>query len=163
MLQRQQLDAQGSFYIPGINESQITTPANMFNYTISYDTPRITMGIQFLMCTFRGTTTAQMFFGGLYPVSYADGHAKGLQFSGGFGDPAAENNEFATPSNLSLITNYCYDPSVLVDTSGDTGGADGEEGHFPTGTTCAMLPAIFATYPHGTYSSGASSPTYFSN
>lgn len=163
MLQRQQKNAQGNWYIPGISETQITNPANMFNYTTSYDTPRITMGIQFFMCTFTGTTTSQMFFGGLVPVSYADGHAKSLQFKGGFGDNAAENNEFATPANLSLIVDYCYDPSVLVDTSGDTGGADGEEGRFPTGTTCAMLPSIFATYPTGTYVKGSSTPTYFSN
>jgi len=115
------------------------------------------------MCTFKGTTTAQMFFGGQYPVSFADGHAKTIKYIGGFGDPAAENNEFATPANLSMIVDYCSDPSILVDTSGDTGGADGEEGTFPTGTTCAMLPAIFATFPHAAYSSGASTKTYFIN
>jgi len=163
MLGRQQLNANNQFYIPGISMTSITAPADMFAYTISYDTPRITMGIQFLMCTFPGHTSAEMFFGGQYPVAFADGHAKGVKFIGGFGDPHAENHEFATPANLSMITDYCSDPNILVDKSGDTGGADGEEDIFPTGTTCAMLPGIFATFPHGAYSSSASTRTYFAN
>jgi prepilin-type N-terminal cleavage/methylation domain-containing protein len=168
MLGRQQPDPNyppnsGHFYIPGISETSITAPADMFNYMVSYDTPRITMGIFFEMCTFPGTTTAQMFFGGNYPTVYADGHAKSVIMKGGFGESAAEHHEFATPSNINLITDYCSDPSILVDTSGDTGGADGLEGLFPTGTTCAMLPAIFAQFPTGVYNSGASTPTYFSN
>jgi len=163
MLGRQQRNAQGNFFIPGISMTSITSPADMFAYATSYDTPRITMGIQFFMCTFPGTSTAQMFFGGQIPVSFADGHSKSLKFIGGFGDPAAENHMFATPANLSMIVDYCSDPSILVDTSGDTGGADGEEGTFPPGTTCAMLPGIFASFPHAAYYPGASTKTYFSN
>jgi len=165
MLGRQQLvpGTTNEYFIPGINETSIVSPADMFDYTITYDTPRITMGIQFLMCTFTGTTSAQMFFDGQYPVSFADGHAKAIKFVGGFGDPAAENHEFATPANLNLIVDYCSDPNILVDTSGDTGGTDGEEGTFPTGTTCAMLPGIFATFPHGAYNPNSSTKTYFQN
>ncbi len=167
MLGRQQLvdpsNPSGPHFIPGISLTSITNPADMFAYTVSYDTPRITMGIQFLMCTFPGTHTSDMFFGGKYPVAFADGHAKSIAFKGGFGDHAAENHEFATPANLSLIVDYCSDPNILVDTSGDTGGADGEEGNFPTGTKCSDLPAIFASFPTGAYSSSASTPTYFSN
>jgi len=143
--------------------TSITSPADMFAYTISYDTPRITMGIQFHMCTFRGTHNTDMFFGGQYPVSFADGHAKAIKWVGGFGDPAAEHHMFATPANLSMIVDYCSDPSILVDTSGDTGGADGEEGTFPTGTKCSDLPAIFASFPHGAYDPNSSTKTYLSN
>ncbi len=170
MLGRQQPDPNrpGSLYIPGISETSIVSPANMFNYTISYDTPRITMGIQFFMCTFMGTHTSDMFFAGNLPVVYADGHAKSLQFKGGFGDPAAEHHEFSTPSNLSLIPDYCADPSTLVDTSGDSNGSggnqpDGEESTFPTGTKCSDLPGIFGTFPIGTYDPNSSTKTYFSS
>ena len=163
LLGRQQPNGNGGFFIPGISMTSITAPADMFAYTISYDTPRITMGIQFLMCTFTGTKNSDMFFGGQYPVAFADGHAKGVKFVGGFGDSHAENHEFATPANLSMITGYCSDPSILVDTSGDTGGADGEEDMFPTGTKCSDLPAIFATFPHGAYNPSATTRTYFAN
>jgi prepilin-type N-terminal cleavage/methylation domain-containing protein len=170
LLGRQQPDPNypGQLWIPGINMSQITSPADMFAYSISYDTPRITMGIQFRMCTFVGTTNGQMYFGGQWPSVYADGHAKTIAWVGGFGDDAAENHEFAVPANLNLTVDFCQDPSTLVDTSGDSNGsggnqADGEEGNFPTGTTCAMLPRIFASWPHGTYSSGASTPTFWGN
>lgn len=163
MLGRQQLNADGHFYIPGISMTSITQPSDMFAYTITYDTPRLTMGIQFLMCTFGGTHTSDMFFGGQYPVSFADGHAKGVKFMGGFGDNHAENNMFATPANLKMITDYCSDPNILVDQSGDTGGADGEEDIFPAGTKCSDLPGIFATFPHGPFVSGSSTRTFFSN
>jgi prepilin-type processing-associated H-X9-DG protein len=107
-----------------------------------------------------------MFFADNLPVAFADGHAKAIQWKGGQGDPAAEHHEFNTPSNLSLITDYCSDPNILVDTSGDSNGsggnqADGEESFVPTGTTCAMLPAIFANLP--TLPAGSSTRSYWPN
>jgi prepilin-type N-terminal cleavage/methylation domain-containing protein len=168
MLGRQQPDpnypaGSGHFYIPGINESSITSPADMFNYTTSYDTPRITMGMFFFMCTFKGTHTSDVFFGDSLPVVFADGHAKSIQWKGGFGVSAAEHHEFNAPADLTKIQDYCSDPNILVDTSGDTGGADGLESYFPTGTTCSMIAGIMAQWPSGTYSSGSSTPTWFTN
>jgi prepilin-type N-terminal cleavage/methylation domain-containing protein/prepilin-type processing-associated H-X9-DG protein len=164
MLGRQQLTADGAHhFIPGISETSIESPANMFNYAPSYDTPRITMGIQFLMCTFTGSKTSDMFFGGNLPIAFADGHAKAVAFKAGFGDTHAEHHMFAAPSNLDLITNYCSDPNILVDLSGDTGGADGEEDIVPTGTKCSDLPAIFKAFPTGTYDPGATTRTWLSN
>lgn len=170
LLGRQQPDPNrpGSLFIPGISMTSATDPANFFAYSISYDTPRITMGAFFLMCTFTGQSTKDMFFGGNWPVAYADGHAKSIQFEGGFGATFAENNEFATPKNKDLITNWCADPSTLVDTSGDSAGGghngpDGMETLFPTGTKCSDLPGIFKTFPHGAYSASATTPTYFNN
>jgi prepilin-type N-terminal cleavage/methylation domain-containing protein len=160
-----------SLYIPGINESAIQAPANMYAFQVSYDTPRITMGIEFLLCTFRGTSNGDLFFSGSWPSVYADGHAKSEKWMFGFGDAAAENNEFAVPANLSNITNYCADPSYLVDTSGDSGGDgtvvdDGETTanlKIPAGTTCAGLPALFAALPRGAYNASATTPTLSSN
>jgi len=160
MLGRQQPDPArpGNFYIPGISMTSIQSPADMFAYTVTYDTPRETMGIQFLLCTYGGAASnTGLFFGGQWPVAYADGHAKSMKWVGGNNDPAAEGGKWAVPSDLSKIVDYCADPSYLVDTSGDTGGSDGEESHFPTGTKCSDLPAIFASYRNG------GGPTYFGN
>ncbi len=167
MLGRQQPDPQrpGSNYIPGIAETSIVSPASMFNYSVSYDTPRITMGTQFLLCTFTGTKNTDLFFGGNWPVAFADGHAKSTQFKAGFGDQHAEHHMFAVPANLDNITNYCSDPNILVDASGDSGGAnpDGEEDAFPAGTRCSDLPAIFKSFPSGPYDANSSTRTFLSN
>ena len=151
----------GANYIPGINMGSITAPANMFAFGTSYDTRRITMGVDFLLCTWGGTADTQLRYNGSWPVAYADGHAKTLQFKAGFGDNAAENNKFAVPSNMSLLTNYCYDSGFVLDSTTWSGSPDGD--WIPDGTTCAQLPQLFATLPSGAYVPNSSTPTFFSN
>jgi prepilin-type N-terminal cleavage/methylation domain-containing protein len=148
-------------YIPGINLSSVTTPADMFAFGASYDTRRITMGIDFLLCTWPGTSNSALRYNGQWPVAYVDGHAKSLQFKAGFGDQAAENAKFAVPTDLSKIPNYCSDPSFVLDSTTWTGSPDGD--WVPSGTTCAQLPALFAKLPTGAYSASSSTPTYFAN
>ncbi len=151
----------GKNYIPGIALSSITTPADMFAFGTSYDTRRITMGVDFMLCTWNGATNSALRYGGDWPVVFADGHAKSLQFKAGFGDNAAENNRFAVPSNMSLLEDFCYDPSFVLDSTTWSGSPDGD--WIPDGTTCAQLPALFGTLPTGTYSAGSSTPTFMSN
>ena len=153
----QQYDANGNEYIPGINASQIVSVADMFVVSETYDTPRITMDITFNQDTFTGTTQSAERFGGQWPTSFADGHAKTLPWRGGFGMSGSEHNRWAVPANLSLIPDYCYDPNYVL-TQGNRGNTDTIP--IPNGTLCSQLPAIFATYPTGAYVSGSGSPTY---
>jgi len=149
--------AGSQLYIPGISATSIQSPADMYAFQVTYDTDRITMGIEFLMSTFQGSKTSDLFFSANWPSVYADGHAKSEPWMHGFGDTAAENHQFGVPANLNHITNYCADPTYLVDTSGDSGGdgetvPDGETGanmNIPAGTRCMDLPALFAALPRG--------------
>jgi prepilin-type N-terminal cleavage/methylation domain-containing protein len=147
--------------IPGINLSQVQTPADMFSYAASYDTPRITMGADFLLCTFRGSKQSDLRYNGILPVSFVDGHSKSTQFKWGFGDNAAEHNQFAVPSNLSMITDWCADPSFVLDSTTAGGSPDGD--WIPDGTLCSALPGLFAQLPSGAYNASGSTPTFVSN
>jgi prepilin-type N-terminal cleavage/methylation domain-containing protein len=149
-----------SHYIPGISLSAIQTPADMFCYGVSYDTPRITMDITFLQCTFNGTGNSQERYAGLWPTGFADGHAKSIQWKGGFGMAGSEGNRFATPANLNMITDYCADPNYVLN-QGNSGNTDSIP--IPNGTTCAQLPAIFAAFPTAAYTSGSGGPSYLPN
>jgi len=169
LVQRQQPDpnSPGNFVLPGLNAGQIVTPAEMITYVLSRDTPRITGTPGFLLCTYPGFTNSGLPYAGQYPFAYADGHAKSNQMAAGNGMPGAEKGKFAVTANLDKITNWCYDPSVLVDVSGNVHNGmnvpDGEEGIFPTGTKCSDLPAIFKSFPHGAGSSSLSTPTFWTN
>jgi prepilin-type N-terminal cleavage/methylation domain-containing protein len=156
----QQYDAAGNEFIPGINMSAIQSVADMFVVTETYDTPRITMDITFLQCTFHGATQSSERFGGTWPTAFADGHAKTIRWKGGFGMTGSEGNRFAVPANLNMITDYCADPNYILN-QGNNGNTDSIP--IPDGTTCAQLPAIFAQFPTGPYVSGAGQPTYLPN
>jgi prepilin-type N-terminal cleavage/methylation domain-containing protein len=149
-----------STMIPGINMSAIQTPADMFAFGTSYDTPRITMGVDFLLCTFPGTTQSALRYNGQWPTAFADGHSKSLQWKWGFGDGAAEHNEFAVPSNLNLLADYCADPNFLLNSAQAGGSSDGD--WVPDNTPCNGLAALFAQLPSGPYNPGGSTPTFTS-
>jgi len=128
-------------YIPGVSMTSIQTPADMFAFGTTYDTPRITMDITFLLCTYPGNTNHGLRYGGMWPTGFADGHAKSIKWVGGF-IQGAENGKFAVPANLTMITDYCADPNYVIN-QGNAGNTDSIP--VPDGTTCAQLPGFFQT------------------
>lgn len=148
----------GSTVLPGISMTSIQNPGDMFTFSISYDTIRITMTSSFLQCTFNGTKQSDERYGGQWPTAYADGHAKSMKWKGGFGSPGDEGNRFAVPSDTSKMLGYCADPSFVLDATQANGTPDGNL--FPSGGKCSDLPAYFAAFPTAPYSSSASTPTY---
>ncbi len=140
-------------YIPGISMTSIVSPADMFAYGESYDTPRVTMTSSFLLCTWNGTTQDALRYGGSWPTAFADGHSKAIKWRAGWGDPGAENNRFAVPANLDNVTNFCYDPSFVLDGTQANGSFDNDM--VPTNTRCDQLPAFFKALPVAPYGSGS--------
>ena len=140
LLGDQQLTPDGnSHFIPGRSMTSINSPADMFAFGTSYDTPRITMDITFLLCTFTGSKNSQLRYGGSWPTGFADGHAKAIKWVAGR-MAGGENGSFAVPANLNMITDYCYDPSYVL-AQGNSGNTDSVP--VPSTTTCAQLPAFF--------------------
>ena len=141
LLADQQLTPDGQHhYIPGRSMTSIQAPADMFAFGTSYDTPRITMDITFLLCTFTGNKQSQLRYGGQWPTGFADGHAKAIKWTGGYMQGNPENGEFAVPANLNLIADYCFDPGYVLN-QGNDGNTDSIP--VPNGTTCAQLPDWF--------------------
>ena len=140
-------------WIPGLNMTSIDSPAQMFAYGETYDTPRITMTATFLLCTFTGSKQSDLRYGGVWPTAFADGHAKAIQWRAGWGDPAAENNEFAVPANLDSIVGFCADPNFVLDSTTWSGGHDSDI--VPSGTLCKDLPAFYKALPVAPLNSGS--------
>lgn len=110
---------------PGRSLTSFDEPANVFVFGDTYDTPRPTIGMYpnsaggkaWILDTFEVTdATRQGSFrwGGRFNMSYADGHAKGIQFQGGLTDgvgyvyvPAMEKDRLA----------YCARPDEMLDGS----------------------------------------------
>lgn len=115
MLQVEQTINGTGYTVPGIALAQIQTPAEAFAFGDSYDTPRMTMSMTFLLCTYTGSTNAGLrHSGGHFNEAFADGHAKAIYYRGGFMSPGAENSEYARPRDTSLISDYCADPNYVV-------------------------------------------------
>lgn len=127
------------YYIPGRPMTSILSPADMFAFGTSYDTPRITMDTTFLLCTYSGSTNSGLRYGGLWPTGFADGHAKTFKWVGGY-IQGAENGKFAVPANISMITDYCFDPSYTL-VEGNQGNVDSVP--IPDNLPCNQLPTWF--------------------
>ena len=122
LLLGQQPDPQrpGQRYIPGITLAQMVAPANLFAFGDTYDTPRATMNMTFLLCTWNGTSNGSLrHSGGHFNVGFADGHAKAVYYRAGYMDHA-ENGRFARPRNTAEVSYYCADPNAMItNTDGD--------------------------------------------
>ena len=102
--------------------SQFTSPAQMFAFGDSYDTPRITMDMTFLLCTFTGTSNSALRHDGRFNIAFVDGHAKAVLFRGLSGVPSAEGGKMAFPVDVAMRSDYCADPNEMITPapSGDT-------------------------------------------
>jgi len=101
-------------YIPGISLAQMVAPAQLFAFGDSYDTPRVTMNMTFLLCTWPGTSNSSLrHSGGHFNVGFADGHAKQVYYRAGYMDHA-ENGKFARPRDTAMVSYYCADPDSIL-------------------------------------------------
>lgn len=124
----------GPKFLPGINQSEIVSPAEMVAFGDTYDTERITSTFTFLLCTWNGTANGQLrHSGGNFNFAFADGHAKLIKMRAGY-VKGAENGRFLRPKNSNQAAWWCADPSQTYDGQAGTGDAaanDGVRADFP--------------------------------
>lgn len=136
----------------GIRSSEVVSPSETFSFSVTYDTPRTSMGIMFLLCTFTGKHNRDLFYNGNWPVGFLDGHVKTIPWVSGFGDNAAENRRFAIPANFEDITHFCANPDyVLGNRKGPGDQPDGEDDFIPPTAKCSDLPQLFRSLPTGQF------------
>ena len=124
LLQAQTRTAAGQSVLPGISLAAIVAPAQMFAFGDTYDTPRETMDMTFLLCTWPGTSNNSLrHTGGKFNIAFADGHAKSTPFKAGY-IASAENGKFATPRSTVARSYYCADPSAMIVNNPDGTDAD---------------------------------------
>ncbi|WP_309718584.1 DUF1559 domain-containing protein [Armatimonas sp.] len=129
----------------GTSIASIDSPAEMFAYGDTYDTPRATVGIGFAMDG-AGTMNrnSQMRHGAQYNMGFMDGHAKNVKMIGGF-MTGGFNGRMVMPANANIGRRaYCADPGYIV--SQPTVQADGT--NIPGTLRCDQVTDwIFANYP----------------
>lgn len=143
----------GAKYIPGITLAAIVSPAQMFAFGDSYDTPRVTATMTFLLCTWTGNTNSSLRHqGGRFNFGFADGHAKAVAFKAGWMS-GAERASFARPRDTTQVSYYCADPNAVYDGDvngdvGDSAKGDGVSSQIPAGTQCGQIGAYMdANWP----------------
>ncbi len=132
----------GGKYIPGISLAAIVSPAQMFAFGDSYDTPRTTMDMSFLLCTWPGSSNASLRHqGGRFNIGFADGHSKSVAYRAGYMS-GAENGKFAIPRSVDQVSNYCADPSATIT------NPDGDSLDLPSPITCGAIGQwLYSNYP----------------
>lgn len=113
----------GGTYQTGRSLTSFEDSANLFVFGDTYDTPRPTIGMYpnsaggkaWILDTFPVTAaTRQSSFrwGGRFNMSYADGHAKNVQYRGGL-TPGV--GYVYAPANEKDRVSYCADPNEVLD------------------------------------------------
>lgn len=129
----------GGFVMTGMSLSQIVAPADTFAFT---DTHSIYFYIAAANETARGLTGAtrssDMRHGGRWSVSYADGHAKSMQWRAGKGSPPAMlsfNGLWALPASATDWPKWCSDPNFTINLGGSSSIACGQTGAYITSSS----------------------------
>jgi prepilin-type N-terminal cleavage/methylation domain-containing protein/prepilin-type processing-associated H-X9-DG protein len=117
------------YVCPGVSMTSIVSPANMFAFGDSEDTPwyTICLGSVLSRTWLAGanvTSLQQVRHGGKFNFAFTDGHAKMVQMAGGlwtgglqwpaYGSQGTQGTLF--PANTSNYGNYCADPTASLQT-----------------------------------------------
>ena len=139
--------ASGGSYHNGTAIASIDSPAEMFAFGDTYDTPRMTIGIGFAMDG-AGTMTANSQLRhqqGFFNMCFADGHAKAVKMISGY-MTGAFNGRFLMPANPAIgRMAYCAQPTQVISKAGANLQADGT--NIPDLPCNQITDWIYANYP----------------
>lgn len=127
-------------YLPGISATSIVSPAQMFVFADTYDTPRITCEMNYNLGNWSGnnggtTSNGSIRHGGHFNYAFADGHSKNVIVHAM--NVLNQGNWWGVPANATQVAWYCADPSYILNPDPDTGpeGSDAP----PAGIACQDL------------------------
>jgi prepilin-type N-terminal cleavage/methylation domain-containing protein/prepilin-type processing-associated H-X9-DG protein len=111
LLEPEQRTSFGQSFQQGRSLASLVAPADVFVYSDSYDTYRPTMGIDWILDSYRGASrNSGLRHNGRFNVAYADGHAKNLQFRG----LNLLGIRTAVPANEGDRAKWCSDPAQIL-------------------------------------------------
>jgi prepilin-type N-terminal cleavage/methylation domain-containing protein/prepilin-type processing-associated H-X9-DG protein len=141
---------------PGTSIASIESPAQMFAYGDTFDTPRMTIGIGFAMDGAGNMSrNSAMRHGGQYNMGFMDGHAKNVKMLGGF-MVGGFNDRMVMPANAEIgRMAYCANPGYVVN---NAASAQPDGTNIPSTLTCNQVTDwIRANYPRCTTASAPGS------
>ncbi|WP_394796963.1 type II secretion system protein [Armatimonas sp.] len=139
---------------PGTAIASIDSPAEMFAYGDTYDTPRMTVGIGFAMDGAGAMSrNSAIRHGAQWNMGFMDGHAKNVKMIGGF-MTGGFNGRMVMPAVPAIgRMAYCADPGYIVNNAG-TAQPDGT--NIPSTLRCDQVTDwIRANYPRCPTAGGA--------
>lgn len=109
----------GSYTVQaGISLTSVDSPADMFAFGDSYDTPRYTMGVwdQYNLDRYRGGFKKDgLKHGGRYNVAYVDGHATSVAYNiVTQGSLTNKDDWYSLPMDKKKRLGYCANPSAMM-------------------------------------------------
>jgi prepilin-type N-terminal cleavage/methylation domain-containing protein/prepilin-type processing-associated H-X9-DG protein len=111
LLAEQVVPATGQNYQAGKSLAAVVAPADCFVYSDSYDTYRPTMGMDWVLDSYRGgASQSGPRHGGRWNVAFADGHAKMVRFR--FGQIG--NRRYGLPRAAEDWPKYCANPDEVL-------------------------------------------------
>lgn len=131
----------------GKSLAAVVAPADTFIIADSYDTYRPTMGVDWILASYRGNTQSGIRHNARFNVGFADGHAKNIQFIGGTANIRSSGTQrVAVPANEADRAKWCADPNEILPLS--AAGYRIPDGPCGTRMTDAALSAAgFVRYP----------------
>lgn len=89
------------------------TPASLYAYGETYDTPRFTIGWDAILSTYTGRNNKSLrHAGGRFNMNFVDGHAKSIAWRGG--DVTWLSYPLGSPKSHTDRLNYCADPDEIL-------------------------------------------------
>ena len=95
----------------GVSLAAISAPADTFAFGDTQDDPFYTITANNMLAEFTGTTNSGLLHGGMFNMSYSDGHAKSLNWHAGKSSIAGL---IATPRNTADQAKWCADASAVI-------------------------------------------------
>lgn len=107
----------------GKSMTSISSPANVFMFGDTYDTPRATVGIGFSGDHYTGFSNSGLRYGGTFNYAFVDGHAKAAKVRGGI-LPGGFSDRWIMPADTKAFGGaYCSDPDAILQPEPTTDGA----------------------------------------
>ena len=149
-----------STLLPGVSLAAIDSPADMFSYGDTWDTPRATIGIGFAGDDWSGTSNSGLRHQGFMNYGFMDGHAKAIKMRAGW-MAGAFNNKFILPAVPDIARKaYCADPNFVVAKS-NTVSPDGT--NVPDIACGQVTDWIYANYSACPSGAAAGANCFFAN
>src|SRR5580658_2207835 len=95
----------------GVTLAAIVSCADTFAFMDTYDLPFYTNTIDEGLLNFTGSSNSALQHGGRYNANFMDGHAKNIQFRGGYW-PQGGGGRVMLPRNTADYSKWCVDPDA---------------------------------------------------